>query len=119
MIQVAFYDTAEDSVFDFAVIIAKKDGKWLLCRHKERTTWEFPGGHREKGERIEDAARRELFEETGAKDYTLQPICAYSCMKQGGDASFGMLYYADVKELGALPEFEIWETSLLDEFPDR
>ena len=94
MIQVAFYDTAEDSVFDFAVIIAKKDGKWLLCRHKERTTWEFPGGHREKGERIEDAARRELFEETGAKDYTLQPICAYSCMKQGGDASFGMLYYA-------------------------
>ena len=99
MIQVAFYDTAEDSVFDFAVIIAKKDGKWLLCRHKERTTWEFPGGHREKGERIEDAARRELFEETGAQDYTLRPICAYSCMKQGGDASFGMLYYADVKEL--------------------
>lgn len=119
MIQVAFYDTAEDSVFDFAVIIAKKDGKWLLCRHKERTTWEFPGGHREKGERIEDAARRELFEETGAKDYTLQPICAYSCMKQGGDASFGMLYYADVKELGALPAIEIRETRLFDEFPDR
>ena len=55
MIQVAFYDTAEDSVFDFAVIIAKKDGKWLLCRHKERTTWNSREGTGEKGERIEDA----------------------------------------------------------------
>ena len=68
MIQVAFYDTAEDSVFDFAVIIAKKDGKWLLCRHKERTTWEFPGGHREKGERIEDAARSCLLYTSDAAD---------------------------------------------------
>lgn len=33
MVQVAFYDWAEDSVYKFAVIAAKKDGKWLLCRH--------------------------------------------------------------------------------------
>ena len=30
-----------------------------------------------------------------------------------------MLYYADVKELGALPAFEIRETRLFDALPDR
>lgn len=30
MVQVAFYDRAEDSVYKFAVIGAKKDGKWVL-----------------------------------------------------------------------------------------
>ena len=28
MVQVAFYDRAEDSVYKFAVIGAKKDGRW-------------------------------------------------------------------------------------------
>ena len=28
-------------------------GKWVFCRHKERNTWEIPGGHREMGEAIE------------------------------------------------------------------
>lgn len=57
MVQVAFYDRAEDSVYKFAVIGAKKDGRWLLCRHGKRNTWECPGGHREAGERIEDTAK--------------------------------------------------------------
>ncbi|MBR0319556.1 MAG: NUDIX domain-containing protein, partial [Clostridia bacterium] len=51
----------------FSVIFARKDGKWLLCRHRERDTWEFPGGHIEEGETPPDCAQRELFEETGAK----------------------------------------------------
>lgn len=119
MIQVAFYDIAEESLFDFAVIIAIKEGKWILCRHKDRRTWEFPGGHRDSGEWIEDTARRELYEETGAEHYTLQPICAYSCLRQGEKPSFGMLYYAQVDELGPLPAFEIEEVKLYDKFPEK
>lgn len=118
MVQVAFYDWAEDSVYEFAVIAAKKDGKWLLCRHGKRNTWECPGGHREAGERIEDTARRELFEETGAEVYTLKPVCAYSCIRNGGDASFGMLYFAQIESLGSLPDYEIAEVKCFDVLPD-
>lgn len=50
MIEVKFYDTVEDSLLDFAVIIAKANGQWVLCKHKDRDTYEVPGGHREIGE---------------------------------------------------------------------
>ena len=65
MIKVTFYDEIEDSKIDFAVIVARTDGKWVFCKHKERETFEIPGGHREKGEAIDEAAKRELYEETG------------------------------------------------------
>ncbi len=41
-----------------------KDEKVLLVRRPEGV-WAFPGGKVEQGENIADAARRELFEETG------------------------------------------------------
>ena len=40
-------------------------------------TWEIPGGHIEPGESPEEAARRELFEETGAAEFTIRPIFDY------------------------------------------
>ena len=67
--KVNFYDEADDSQLKFAVIISRADGKWVMCRHKDRETYEIPGGHREDGEKIIDAAIRELKEETGAKLY--------------------------------------------------
>ncbi len=46
-----------------------ENGRVLLVRHLSATTqkefWTFPGGLVEKGERLETAASRELFEETG------------------------------------------------------
>jgi 8-oxo-dGTP diphosphatase len=36
--------------------------------------WDIPGGHIEEGEQPEDAARREVSEETGAKLGPMQPI---------------------------------------------
>lgn len=46
MLEVKFYDTADDSLLKFAVIISKSDNKWVFCKHKERNTLEVPGGHR-------------------------------------------------------------------------
>ena len=42
MVEVKFYDKVEDSLLKFAVIIAKTEGKWIFCKHKERDTLEVP-----------------------------------------------------------------------------
>lgn len=98
MIKVTFYDEIEDSKIDFAVIVARTDGKWVFCKHKERETFEIPGGHREKGEAIDEAAKRELYEETGALEYEISRLGIYSVMVDDNKEteSFGMLYYADI-----------------------
>ena len=99
MVDVKFYDEADDKLLEFAVIISKADNKWVFCKHRDRNTYEVPGGHREDGETIMDTAKRELYEETGAIEYTLKPICVYSVTAPdnfNGEETFGMLYYADI-----------------------
>ena len=102
MIEVNFYDEVDDSLLEFAVIISKSNGKWVFCKHKERDTFEVPGGHRETGEKIEDTAVRELKEETGAVDFNMKPVCVYSVKGKtrvndnATKESFGMLYAAEI-----------------------
>lgn len=102
MIEVNFYDEVDDSLLEFAVIISKSNGKWVFCKHKERDTFEVPGGHRETGEKIEDTAVRELKEKTGAVDFNIKPVCVYSvkgktCVNENAaKESFGMLYAAEI-----------------------
>lgn len=66
--QIKFYDKMEDSLLKFAVIIAKIDGKYVFCKHRERSTYEIPGGHREDGESILDAARADLSTDSAQAD---------------------------------------------------
>ena len=109
MIQVHFYDSVEDNQLQFAVIVARSKGKWVFCRHKERTTYECPGGHREAGETILETAWRELREETGAENFTLRPVCVYSVTgktrvaeSRENEEVFGMLYVAEIFSFGEL-----------------
>lgn len=102
MVEVRFYDEIEDKFLKFAVIISKTNGNWVFCKHKERDSYEVPGGHREEGENILETAKRELKEETGAVDFEIQPICVYSVKgktrinEELGEETFGMLFIANI-----------------------
>lgn len=122
--QVKFYDTAEDNLIRFAVIISKSNGKWVFCKHKERGTYECPGGRREAGETVLECAKRELYEETGAINYQIMPICVYSVtgktrVNETGDESFGMLYFAEIKEFEQELHSEIERVDFFDELPEK
>ena len=47
MQKVNFYDNIEDDFLKFAVIVSRSQCNWELCKHKERNTYECPGGHRD------------------------------------------------------------------------
>lgn len=121
---VKFYDKIDDDLLKFAVIISKSNSKWVFCKHRDRDTYEVPGGHRKAGELIEDTARRELKEETGALEFSITPICVYSVtgknrVNDTGEETYGMLYFADITEFEEELHSEMGKVVLLDELPDE
>lgn len=103
--------------YKYVVILSRYEGKILLSRHKNRLTWETQGGHIEKGETPIKAAKRELFEESGAIKFSIIPIFDYWA---GDDESWanGMVFMADIKELSPIPNSEMKEVQCFDKLPD-
>lgn len=124
MLKVNFYNSIDDGLLKFVVIISKYHEKWVFCKHRERSTYEFPGGHRDNGEDILAAAKRELYEETGAVEYAIKPICVYSVIGNDGVVEnkveiFGMLYYADITKFEELPNYEMEKIEFFHSLPDN
>lgn len=122
MTEIKFYDKVEDSLLKFAVIISKSNGKWVFCKHRERDTFEVPGGHRENCESILETAKRELYEETGAVQFEIKPICVYSVTAPDnfeGVETFGMLYYAEIFEIELELHSEIEKIFISDKLPEN
>lgn len=117
--KIDFYDIVdEERPLKYAVICSRFKEEWIFVRHKERVTGEVPGGHIEENELPDDAADRELKEESGALKFKVMPICDYSV--QGlHDIGYGRLYFAEVEEIGPLPDFEMAEIMLSDRLPDK
>lgn len=122
--KVKFFEKADDTLLKFAVIVSRSDGKWVFCKHRERTTYECPGGRREGTETILQTAKRELYEETGAVSFSLKPVCAYSVtgktrVNETTEETFGMLYYAEIQHFEPKLHSEIEKIFLMDELPEE
>ncbi|MCL2386475.1 MAG: histidine phosphatase family protein [Defluviitaleaceae bacterium] len=108
----------ELKAYKYTVIFAQYHGKWLYCRHKNRDVYETAGGHIETSETIQEAAKRELFEETGAIKFDIEPVFDYAVHLPTRYAN-GQVFLAKIHELGKMPNFEMTETRLFDTIPDK
>ena len=87
-----------------AYIVNPDNRKLLLVKHKEYNKWLQPGGHIENNETPEEAAIREVYEETGIKitligehfpreDDLIRPLGVQCNRKHNGDKMIDIVYY--------------------------
>jgi len=103
----------DESLYTRVVVVSRYKGKWVYCKQKGKNTWEIPGGHIELGEDWLTAAKREMYEETGATELDIEPICVYSI------SQYGLLCFAEVKKMKPLPESEIEKMDFFDKEPEN
>ena len=118
--QVHPYNTFTE--YKYTVIFARRANgdkwQWLYVRHKDRTTFECPGGRIEPGETPAQCAARELKEETGAVNFFINPIFDYTVHRP--DAyGIGQVFLAEVIDLTPNTfEYEMAEVKAFDSIPD-
>lgn len=103
--------------YRYVVIFVRYDGQWLYVRQATRQTYETPGGHVETGETTLQAARRELWEETGASEFTIEPLFDYA-VHTAVEFSYGQVFLATISSLNDLPPYEIAERRTWEGLPE-
>ena len=61
-----------------SVIVENEDGEILLQLRKDNKCWGYPGGSVDTNEVVEEAAKRELLEETGIEAISLELFGVFS-----------------------------------------
>ena len=96
------------------VCVSRYKGKFVFSYNMKRKGWEIPGGHIEEGETWQEAAKREMYEETGATKINVKPIAVYKI------STYGLLCYCEILEMNELPkEYEMSKIMLTDTLPEN
>ena len=111
-----YYPLTRDLPLTYVLILSRLEEKWLFVRQQDRGTWEIPAGHVEPGETAEEAARRELYEETGTVDALLTPVTRYG-VRRAGRELYGQLFFAEIIRRQLRPDSEIDAVILTDRLP--
>ena len=116
MLEVKLYDLGycDEREYRRVICVCKYHDKYVFSYNKKRNGWEIPGGHIEDGETWEDAAKREMYEETGATNIKVTPVCVYKI------STFGLLCFCEILEMKELPEeYEMSKIMLAKELPSN
>ena len=117
-VQLSFEDHPFSKTPKHVWVICRYKGQWLLTKHKERGL-EFPGGKVEHGETAEQAAIREVHEETGGIVEQIHYIGQYY-VDGRKDYVIKNVYFAIINRL--IEEESYYETDgpvLLSEIPSN
>lgn len=103
-----------------------RDGQILLGRRHytakewmDKTVWTIPGGRCEAGETIEQALRRETYEEVGIRDFAIDSFIADAPAAPGSDVQHLYMFRCTTEEDATLMEpekFSQWRWVPLDEY---
>ena len=115
MIEVKLYDLGycDEKEYTRVVCVSKYKDKYVFSYNEKRKGWEIPGGHIEEGETWKEAAKREMYEETGATKIKVIPVSVYKI------STFGLLCYCEIEKMDDLPKYEMSKIMLSDKLPDN
>lgn len=116
MEKLIFYKSLKNKKISTVLIFAKYKNDWLLCKHRGRNTFEICGGHVEENENIYQAAKRELYEESGAYATKIKLI-GYLSKMIDNCRQYSAIFIADLEKIDNLPNFEMVEICLTKTFP--
>jgi 8-oxo-dGTP diphosphatase len=102
-VELSFTKNSFSQEAEHVLVICRFYDQWLLTKHKTRG-FEFPGGKREEGESLEEAARREVEEETGARLKSLKYIGEYK-VQDDQKPFVKAIYYGEVENLESKEDY--------------
>ena len=104
---------------EFVNCVAHQQNQILFCKWRDEEIWVLPGGRLESGETAEEAAHRELMEETGATLKNMEVLCYIHCFMYNLEY-WGIAYLGEIETLSNPTDLnEVSEASLFSSFPEN
>ncbi|MCK0471246.1 RNA deprotection pyrophosphohydrolase [Halalkalibacter sp. APA_J-10(15)] len=103
---------------EHVLVFCRFKQKWLVTNHCSRGL-EFPGGKKEKGESLEEAAFREVWEETGAILSQLK-YCGFYVVNEIDHEFHKAIFFAEVIDVESKEDYgETGGPVLVKQFPEN